>query len=75
MATWTISRLGDKVKLTYVRRPSDPAERPTTCGEIELDGQRDLEAWTFDQAAVWDRVETPQGTFVRLAPGLFGTRA
>jgi hypothetical protein len=76
MATWTMKRVGTKVKLTYNKRPSDPAEQAVACGEIDSGAaERDLEAWAFDTAEVWDRIETPDGTFVRQAPGVFGTRA
>lgn len=65
MGVWTLSHEGGKVKLFYTHEPLSENPLVQPCGEIDLAAESDLEAWVFDQAALWDRIETRRGSFHR----------
>ncbi len=70
MAVWVVAKLNGNVKLTYVS-----AGVAQECGSSPGALEEDLLGWVIDTAAVWDRIETAGGTFIRQASGVFGTRA
>ena len=68
MSLWTIERADGRVKLTFVHEPLAARPLVEACGEAEAALESDLAAWVFEQAAPWDFVRTPGGTFVRQYP-------
>ena len=68
MSLWIIEAAGARVKLTFVHEPLAARPLVQACGDAEAALESDLAAWVFEQAAPWDLVRTPCGTFVRQYP-------